>query len=427
MWWLLAWNWWNNALQNAAVSTEAKSSSPAQNDAASPSNAHPLQAFYQALATHGDHAFGVWDKGTGFSLFSANWERVTGLPTSLCAGHDFMQQLQTRDADMMASALQSLPTRLDSPLILEGRAKDPKASDGERALSFAMWPMSQDGVFTSIMVMVKDVDTLRRLCQSTHQIQAEKALAEKSRAVFLSNMSHELRTPLNAIMGFAEMMDNKTFGDVGHPTYEEYVKDIHFSGRHLLGKINDLLDIASIDQNQITLEEEDVSVQSLIADIVEAFSHTAFERNIKITCDIPKESIIAMMDRRKILCILTHFMSNALRHTASGLEITLSCRVHRTQGLVIAVRDQGEGITSARLSNIVRALQDGQTYFSMDSEGIGLGLSLSKELAVRHDGIISIDSIRHKGTVVSLVLPPERVVKGLGNGSNRRNIHLAKH
>lgn len=427
MWWLLAWNWWNNAIQQSQYTPHTNTDSSSQPSSPTTNTAQPLQAFFQALATHGDHAFGVWNKSSGFSLFSANWERITGLSTATCAGYDFMQQLQDRDAELMTAMLQSLPTRLDNPLIFEAKAKDIKASDGERALSFAIWPMSQDGLFDSIMVMCKDVDALRRLSQSTHQIQAEKALAEKSRSAFLSNMSHELRTPLNAIMGFAEMMDNKTFGDVGHPTYEEYVKDIHFSGQHLLGKINDLLDIASIEQNQITLEEEDVSVQSLVQDVIESFSHTAFERNIKIASDIPKDSIIAMMDRRKILCILTHFMSNALRHTSSGSEITISCRVHRTQGLVIAVRDQGEGITSARLANIVRALQDGQTYFSMDSEGIGLGLSLSKELAVRHDGVISIDSIRHKGTVVSLVLPPERVVKGLGNGSSRRNIHLAKH
>lgn len=426
MWWLLAWNWWNNALQHANQSVASDQSSPVTTATSASPSSHPLQAFYQALATHGDHAFGVWDKGTGFSLFSANWERITGLSTSLCAGQDFILQLMPRDADTLSAALQSMPTRLDAPLIIEGKAKDIKAADGERALSFALWPMSHDGMFSSIMVMVKDVDALRRLSLNTHHIAAEKLLAEKSRTAFLSNMSHELRTPLNAIMGFAEMMDNKTFGEIGHPTYEEYVKDIHHSGKHLLGKINDLLDIASIDQNDISLQEEDVSVQALIADTIEAFSHTAFERNIKLLCDMPKDSVIAIMDRRKILCVLTHFMSNALRHTASGSEITISCRVHRTQGLVIAVRDQGEGITSARLANIVSALQDGQTYFSMDSEGIGLGLSLSKELAVRHDGIVSIDSIRHKGTVVSLVLPPERIVKGLGNGSNRRNIHLAK-
>jgi signal transduction histidine kinase len=90
------------------------------------------------------------------------------------------------------------------------------------------------------------------------------------------------------------------------------------------------------------------------------------------------------------------------------------------------VRDQGEGITSARLANIVAALQSPETYFAMDSEGIGLGLSLAKELAVRHDGTVSIDSIRGTGTVVSLVLPPERIIRGLGTGNSRRGIHLAK-
>jgi signal transduction histidine kinase len=420
MWWMFAYPWW----QMMQVQTNASETSAADAPAASATSS--LVPYYQYLATHGDHAFGVWDRGTGFSLFSANWERVTGLSVAYCAGHGFLGQLAARDAELIGSTLQSLPTRLDSPIMLEGCARDNAQEDSERMLAFALWPMSSEGLHGSIMVMAKDIDAHRRLQREYQEMCMHKHTAEKGRSSFLSNMSHELRTPLNAIMGFSEMMKNQTFGEVGHPTYEEYVKDIHGSGQHLLGKINDLLDIASIDQNQISLDEEDVSINALLQDVIESCSHQAFERNIRIHCDIPKDSIIAVMDRRKVMCILSHFLSNALRHSASGTTITVNCRGHRTQGLILSVRDQGEGITSARLANIVAALQSPETYFAMDSEGIGLGLSLAKELAVRHDGTVSIDSIRGTGTVVSLVLPPERIIRGLGTGNSRRGIHLAK-
>ncbi len=418
MWWMFALPWWNVMQTQAAPNAER--------GAASQVPASPLLPYYQCLATHGDHAFGVWDRGTGFSLFSANWERVTGLATGDCAGHAMLARLLTRDAELIGNALQSMPTRLDTPMLFEARALDNTKDDGERALAFAIWPMSNEGLHGSVMVMAKDVDAMRRLQQDYNQMSMHKHAAEKGRNSFLSNMSHELRTPLNAIMGFSEMMQSKMFGDVGHPTYEEYINDIHGSGQHLLGKINDLLDIASIDQNQLTLDDEEISLAEIVRDVVEAFSHSAFERNIKIVCDLPKEEIVAIMDRRKVICILSHFINNALRHSGSDTSVTLVCRVHRTQGLIISVRDQGEGIGSARLANIVKALQSPETYFAMDSEGIGLGLSLAKELAARHDGTVSIDSIKHKGTVTSLVLPPERVVKGLGTGNGRRGIHLAK-
>ena len=420
MWWMFTLPWWN--MMQAPLASAEPTSAPAPEMAGS-----PLLPYYQCLATHGDHAFGIWNNGTGFSMFSANWERVTGLATGECAGHGFLAKLMTRDAELIGNALQSIPSRLDMPMMLEARALDASKEDGERSLAFAMWPMSPEGLHGSVMVMAKDVDALRRLQHDFQQMSLHKQAAEKGRSNFLSNMSHELRTPLNAIMGFSEMMKSKMFGDVGHPTYEEYVNDIHGSGQHLLGKINDLLDIASIDQNQLSLDEEEISIDPMLRDVVEAFSHGAFERNIKLLCDIPKESVVAIMDRRKVLCILSHFVSNALRHSAPGTTITIVCRVHRTQGLILSVRDQGEGITSGRLANIVKALQSPETYFAMDSEGIGLGLSLAKELAARHDGVVSIDSIRHTGTVISLVLPPERVVKGLGSGNGRRGIHLAKH
>lgn len=421
MWWLFAMPWWN-----MMQSQQAQAGAADAQGTTAPVAGSPLLPYFQSLATHGDHAFGVWDRGTGFSLFSANWERVTGLSTSDCAGHAMLGRLLTRDAELIGTALQSMPSRLDTPMLFEAKALDATKEDGERSLAFAMWPMSHEGLHGSVMVMAKDIDAHRRLQHDYQQLVIDKQTAEKSRSNFLSNMSHELRTPLNAIMGFSEIMKSKMFGEMGHPTYSEYAQDIHGSGQHLLNKINDLLDIASIDQNQLTLDEEEISVSGLFQDVIETFSHAAFERNIKLVCDVPKEQVIAVMDRRKVMCILSHFVNNALRHSANDSTITMVCRVHRTQGLILSVRDMGEGIGAQRLANIVKALQSPETYFAMDSEGIGLGLSLSKELANRHDGTVSIDSIRHKGTVTSLVLPPERVVRGLGTGNGRRNLHLAK-
>jgi signal transduction histidine kinase len=419
MWWMMP--WWNPFAgfdtSNAEAVAEAK---PAENAAP---NVGP---YYQTLATQGDHAFGVWTKGSGFSLFSANWDRVVGVTAGQCAGEAFLDRVHPRDAEMLKGALQALPTRISAPQPVDCRILNPEDSSEERVLMLGLWPMNQDGLYDSVMVLAKDVTELRYLLQQYQRADTSRVAAEKGRSAFLSNMSHELRTPLNAIMGFTDVMRHKLFGEVGHPTYEEYVQDIHFSSQHLLGKINDLLDIAAIDQNRMGLDEEEIPLAQLMQDMLEPISHMLFERGIKLVRDLPREQITLLADRRKLICILTHFLSNAIRHCGSEAKITVTCRVQRAQGLILSVRDEGEGITAMKLANIVSALQSKETYFAVDGDGIGLGLSLAKELAARHDGTISLDSIRNKGTVVSLILPPERVLRGYGTPDSRRGLHLAK-
>ena len=140
-------------------------------------------------------------------------------------------------------------------------------------------------------------------------------------------------------------------------------------------------------------------------------SHNAFMRQqqLKLDCPFPIE---LHADRSKLICAISHLVTNALRHSGEGAEITLSVRVQADDGVIISVRDAGEGITAAQLSTIRAALVVEDTYYNIECGGIGLGLSLAKELTQRHGGRVMIDSIRHRGTVVSLMLPMSRVLSG---------------
>ena len=113
-------------------------------------------------------------------------------------------------------------------------------------------------------------------------------------------------------------------------------------------------------------------------------------------------------------------MTNALRHSADGSPITISVRVQTDDGVIISVRDAGEGIPTAQLSTILNALAAEDTYYNIECGGIGLGLSLAKELTQRHGGRMMVDSIRHRGTVVSLILPMSRVLSGAPEKKKRR-------
>ena len=120
------------------------------------------------------------------------------------------------------------------------------------------------------------------------------------------------------------------------------------------------------------------------------------------------------------MCATSHLITNALRHSADGAEITVSVRVQADDGVILSVRDAGEGIASAQLDVIRNALAAEVAYFNIESGGIGLGLSLAKELASRHGGRVMIDSIRHRGTVVSMILPSSRIVSGMPKPRRRR-------
>jgi signal transduction histidine kinase len=252
----------------------------------------------------------------------------------------------------------------------------------------------------------------RRLEEALARTESALRVAENGRSAFLSAMSHEMRTPLNAIMGFAEMMKNNVFGPIGNPIYAEYAEHIHDSGGELLSKVNDLLTIGSMNAHEFQLEASVFRLSELLAEAISVHSHAAFAHGMHIRLDAP-EHIEIEADRRQLLCALAHFLSNAINHSAEGKEILITARVQTDDGLIISVRDQGEGIAPGQLTMIRESLQQEASYFTIQGGGIGLGLSLARELAARHGGRIMIDSIRHKGTVTSLLVPKERVVRGM--------------
>ncbi|MBN8543287.1 MAG: HAMP domain-containing histidine kinase [Alphaproteobacteria bacterium] len=304
-----------------------------------------------------------------------------------------------------ASSLTRVATGIAQPTIAKTDAKAAPAKAPAPVVDEPYTPEEMDDVNWYITQMDRMEESLRKAEQQLEE-------ANRGRQAFLSSMSHELRTPLNAIMGFSEMMRNQIFGDVGHPNYREYVTNIHDSGQQLLSKVNDLLEIASLDSGGMAMKEEPFSLNELLSEVREIFSHEAFTRDISLKLDIP-HSITLHADRRQLLCALSNFLSNAVKHSLNGGEIHLSARPQGQDGLVIAVRDFGKGMPDEQLKTIRAALQSDAAYFKVEGNGIGLGLSLAKELIARHHGKVSIESMRGQGTVVSMYLPAERVITGL--------------
>lgn len=368
----------------------------------------PLAAYLQRLSVDGEHAFGVWDEEAGFSLFSANFDRITGLSSGECAGHEWIHQIHhTQQYAVNEALLGALEGRDGQCLVQAARLQD-----GAETRWLLMDVKAARGRGQNIMVLFRDLSEQKALEAALKQTESALAVSERSRAAFLSSMSHELRTPLNAIMGFSEMMKSAVFGELGNPTYKEYAKHIHESGNALLGKINDLLDIASMDAGGLQLEESEFHVSGMLNEAIEIHSHHAFARQQKLTLDCP-HSLEMLGDRAKLMCAVSHLITNALRHSGEGAEVTVSLRIQPDEGVIISVRDAGEGISNGQLEMIRQALAADVAYFNIESGGMGLGLALTKELAQRHGGRVMIDSLRHRGTVVSMILPTARVTHGM--------------
>jgi len=379
------------------------------------SQALNLNSYLQRLSVDGEHAFGLWDSDAGFSVFSANFERVTQLSSSDCAGHAWIASVHNQHQYALNEALlQAESEKRAGQCLVQARCDDAQEWNW---LLVDIKPASARQ--SAVMVLIRNITEQHALEEVLQKTETALAVSERGRSAFLSSMSHELRTPLNAIMGFSEMMKSGVFGEMENKTYQQYAEHIHDSGKLLLNKVADLLDIASMDAGEMDMEESECNARELLHEVIEMHSHAAFARNQSLKLDCT-QAIRLTGDRAKLICALSHFLSNALRHSPEGAEISLSGRAVPHDGMIFSVRDAGEGIPPKQLTTIREALQADSAYMNIEPGGIGLGLSLSRELAARHGGRVVVDSIRHRGTVVSLILPEQRILSGLPQKNRRR-------
>ena len=251
----------------------------------------------------------------------------------------------------------------------------------------------------------------RKSAQEAEHRAAEAALAaNRAKTEFLANMSHELRTPLNAIIGFSEMIRNKVLGPIEPPPYAEYVDDIHVSGTHLLGIINDILDVSRIELGRYEIMEDEFDLRKSLESCASiahgwpTFVKRRFETDL--APDLPR----LWGDERVLKQTFINLLSNAFKYSEDGDWIRMIAKQDETGDLLVMVSDSGVGIAAENLANLTQPFFQVDGGFSRESEGVGLGLYLSAGYIRLHDGELSIDSELGQGTVVTVRLPAARVV-----------------
>ena len=239
-----------------------------------------------------------------------------------------------------------------------------------------------------------------------------KELAEqgsRSKSEFLANMSHELRTPLNAIIGFSQIMRAETLGPIGSPRYIEYLNDIIESSEHLLGVINDILDVAKSEAGKIDLYEELVDIGAEVLLTGRLFAEQATEAGVTLIAEPSRGLPKLWSDQRKIRQILLNLVSNAIKFTPNGGRVSVTIELGADGGLVLAVTDTGIGIRKEDVARAMAPFGQVESSLSRRYEGTGLGLPLTQALVERHGGRLVLDSEPGKGTRVAAYFPAERV------------------
>jgi len=232
--------------------------------------------------------------------------------------------------------------------------------------------------------------------------QAESAL--RARGEFLASMSHELRTPLNAIIGFAETIGLQVFGPLNE-RYQTYAKDIEGAGRHLLSLINDVLDVSVIESGKLNLDIEDCALAPIIDKTVNMVALRAQRKRLDLTAARYDGALAVRADERRLVQILLNLLTNAVKFTPEDGRIGVEVE-GRGGEIAISVWDTGIGIPADRIEKVFDKFhQVTATIYSRSTEGTGLGLNISRELARRQGGDIGLISELDKGSRFTLTLP----------------------
>lgn len=280
----------------------------------------------------------------------------------------------------------------------------------------------KNGEPVSVILMIRDIEDVIKK-EIEQQLLIEEALAQaesasRAKGKFLSDMSHEIRTPMNVILGYASIaqnnMDNRDQDKV-----KDCLEKIKEAGNHLIGIINDVLEVSRIEQGKINIENEKSDIYELMTDFYNLVEIQAAVKKQKMTIDL--EGIIdkyVYMDWTRISQVLINLINNAIKYTPVGGHIDVIVKEDCNNNIgdnihnyIIIVKDDGRGIDEKDMPSLFDLYTRGAYDNDISVEGTGLGLSISKQIIELMNGTIDVDSKLGEGTTFTVKLPLQYVVR----------------
>jgi signal transduction histidine kinase len=231
-----------------------------------------------------------------------------------------------------------------------------------------------------------------------HQLE----VASQHKSQFLANMSHELRTPLNAILGYTELMADGAYGEPSEKMFG-VLKRLEANGKHLLGLINDVLDLSKIEAGQLELELSDYSVQDIAQTVRSTLEPLATDKKLAFKLEMAPELPAGRGDGRRLTQVLINLVGNAIKFTDAG-EIAIKAEANNGS-FHVSVRDTGPGISAADQAKLFQEFQQADNAITRKKGGTGLGLAISKRIVEMHGGRIWVESEPGQGSTFAFTLP----------------------
>jgi signal transduction histidine kinase len=230
----------------------------------------------------------------------------------------------------------------------------------------------------------------------------ELEVASRHKSQFLANMSHELRTPMNAILGYTELIADGIYGTVPEPMRDVLTR-VDASGRHLLGLINDVLDLSKIEAGQLTLMLADYSMKEVVEAVVASVEALAAEKKLRVVVDMAPDLPVGRGDQRRLAQVLLNLVGNAIKFSERG---QIAIRVGAAAELfTVAVSDSGPGIAIADQERIFEEFQQADTSTTRPKGGTGLGLAIARRIVSMHGGRIWVESVIGEGATFRFTIP----------------------
>jgi len=227
-------------------------------------------------------------------------------------------------------------------------------------------------------------------------------VASQHKSQFLANMSHELRTPLNAILGYTELIADGIYGQPSEKMVG-VLKRLESNGKHLLGLINDVLDLSKIEAGQLVLELSDYSLQDIAQTVRSTLEPLAADKKLAFKVEVTPKLPPGHGDGRRLTQVLINLVGNAIKFTDTG-EVVITGGV--TDGSFhLSVRDTGPGISAADQAKLFQEFQQAENTITRKKGGTGLGLAISKRIVEMHGGKIWVESQVGRGSTFSFTLP----------------------
>ncbi len=248
------------------------------------------------------------------------------------------------------------------------------------------------------VLAIQNARLFREIEEKGRQLQ----LASTHKSQFLANMSHELRTPLNAILGYTELILDNIYGEAPEKM-RSVLERVQANGKHLLGLINDVLDLSKIEAGQLVLALGDYSIKDMVQGVYSAVEPLASNKKLGFRIAVPPDLPRARGDDRRLTQVLLNLVGNAIKFTDTG-EVVINAAASNGS-YTIAVRDTGPGISASDQVKIFEEFQQADNSQTRSKGGTGLGLSIAKRIVEMHGGRLWVESSPGNGSTFSFMVP----------------------